>query len=177
MTIFEALRESHDIQRRLCRALTAARRKDADRAAAFLELKVELEAHAAAEERFFYVPLLMKDQGLSASRHALGEHHEIEELCDELSVQDKATEAWRDKAKELGEKVRHHLKEEERKFFQLAGKLLSESNKLSLSKRYVRDLVRMRRHYAVAYASVDVVADGSVRARPAVQRRQDAASR
>ncbi len=77
----------------------------------------------------------------------------------------------------MGEKVRHHLKEEEHKFFHLAGKLLSEGNKLSLGKRYLRDLVRMRRHHALAYASVDVLADGSVRARTAIQRRQDAASR
>ncbi|MEY4427139.1 MAG: hypothetical protein RL535_1437, partial [Pseudomonadota bacterium] len=52
MTLFEALRESHDIQRSLCRQLTSTRSDTAKRESLFLQLKVELEAHAASEERF-----------------------------------------------------------------------------------------------------------------------------
>jgi hypothetical protein len=125
MNIFEALRESHDLQRSYCRRLLASR-KGPGREALFLQLKVELKAHAAAEERHLYVPLLMTDGGLDSSRHALKEHHEIEELCDDLSVADKDTAAWLAKAKELAHEVRHHLKEEERKFFQVAGKQIAE---------------------------------------------------
>ena len=74
MTLFELLHESHEIQRSLCRQLTATRANVARRELLFLQLKVELEAHAAAEERFVYVPLLLTDAGLSVSRHALSEH-------------------------------------------------------------------------------------------------------
>jgi hemerythrin-like domain-containing protein len=108
-------------------------------------LRCELEAHAAAEERFLYAPLLMKDTGLGVSRHALSEHHEIEELCEQLSVRDKNNAAWLRAAKKLSEVVRHHLKEEEKKFFQLAGKLLTESQKVSLARRYLKDVARMRK--------------------------------
>ena len=87
--IFDAIRESHDLQRDLCRKLTASRGEVAARELLFLQLKVELMAHAAAEERALYVPLLMTDAGLDASRHALHEHHEVDELLEKLSVRDK----------------------------------------------------------------------------------------
>ena len=68
--IFNAIRESHDLQRDLCRKLTASRRDMTARQLLFLQLKVELMAHAAAEERHLYVPLLMEDGGrlLSATK-------------------------------------------------------------------------------------------------------------
>jgi hypothetical protein len=74
------------LQRDLCRKLTASRGDIEARELLFLQLKVELMAHAAAEERHLYVPLLMDDGGLDASRHALHEHHEVDELLDKLSV-------------------------------------------------------------------------------------------
>jgi Hemerythrin HHE cation binding domain len=163
MTLFEALRESHDIQRSLCRQLTSTRNDTAKRESLFLQLKVELEAHAASEERFLYAPILMTDSGLSSSRHALSEHHEIEELCEELSVSDKSGTAWLNKAKKLSEEVRHHLKEEESKFFKVAGRILTEPQKATLTKRYVKDVVRMRKKYAEDYQLVAVGKDGKVK--------------
>jgi hemerythrin superfamily protein len=143
--IFEALRESHDIQRDLCTRLVRSKAGTAARDEVFKRLKIELEAHAAAEERYLYCPILMDDNGLSPSRHALGEHHEIEELVEELTVKNKSTTSWQSKAKELGHTVRHHLKEEERGFFQQAGKILSDKQKISLASKYLRDLNRMRK--------------------------------
>jgi len=156
--IFEAIRESHDLQRDLCRKLTASRGDMAARALLFLQLKVELMAHAASEERHLYVPLLMEDGGLDASRHALHEHHEVDELLEDLSVRDKKQAGWIATAKTLSFKVRHHLKEEESKFFQLAGRLLSETKKKQLAGRYTREIVRMRRHFAAEYDTVAVAA-------------------
>jgi hemerythrin-like domain-containing protein len=132
----------------------------------FLQLKVELMAHAAAEERFLYVQLLMEDGGLDASRHALHEHHEVDELLDDLSVRNKKQAGWISTAKKLSFKVRHHLKEEESKFFQVAGRLLSETQKNQLARKYTREIVRMRRHYAAEYQTV-AVAEASGRVRPA----------
>lgn len=156
--IFDAIRESHDLQRDLCRKLTASRGDMAARQLLFLQLKVELMAHAAAEERHLYVPLLMEDGGLDASRHALHEHHQVDELLEDLSVRDKAQAGWIATAKELSFKVRHHLKEEESKFFQLAGRLLPDAKKEKLARQYRREIVRMRKHYAAEYQSVDVSA-------------------
>ena len=124
----------------------------------FLQLKVELMAHAAAEERHLYVLLLMDDGGLDASRHALHEHHEIDELLDDLSVRNKKHAGWIATAKTLSYKVRHHLKEEESKFFQLAGRLLSTTKKKQLAREYTREIVRMRSHYAAEYQTVAIAA-------------------
>ncbi len=169
--IFEAIRESHDLQRDLCRKLTASRGDMAARLL-FLQLKVELMAHAAAEERHLYVPLMMDDGGLDSSRHALHEHHEVDELLDDLSVRNKMQAGWIATAKKLSFKVRHHLKEEESKFFQLAGRLLSTTKKAQMARAYRREIVRMRRHYADEYDTVSVAAaSGLVRpAKRAVDR-------
>ena len=167
--IFDAIRESHDLQRDLCRKLTASRRDMAARQVLFLQLKVELMAHAAAEERHLYVPLLMEDGGLDASRHALHEHHEVDELLDNLSVRNKKQAGWIATAKTLSFKVRHHLKEEESKFFQVAGRLLSATKKKQLARKYTREIVRMRRHYATDYGTVSVATDTNL-VRPADNR-------
>jgi hypothetical protein len=162
MTLFELLRDSHDIQRSLCRQLTATRGDTARRELLFLQLKIELEAHAAAEERYLYCPILLSDAGLSVSRHALAEHHDIEEYCEDLSVRHKAGDEWLAIARKLSEKVRHHLKEEEKKFFQVAGRILPDKQKLLLAKRYEKDLLRMRRKLAADYRSVDIAPSGKV---------------
>jgi hypothetical protein len=154
------------LQRDLCRKLTASRHDMAARQVLFLQLKVELMAHAAAEERHLYVPLLMEDGGLDASRHALHEHHEVDELLDDLSVRNKKEAGWVATAKTLSFKVRHHLKEEESKFFQVAGRLLSATKKKQLARMYKREIVRMRRHYAAKYETV-AVATASGRIKPA----------
>ena len=145
MNIFTALRESHDLQRALCRRLVTKKLGPAAREATFVQLAIELAAHAAAEERFLYAPLLMADAGLSASRHALAEHHEAEELVEALKVRDKGSAAWLRRARELSTCVRHHLDEEEQGFFQLAGRLLTATQKTRLAKRYLTDLARMRK--------------------------------
>ena len=164
--LFDAIRESHDLQRDLCRKLTASRGDAAARQLLFLQLKVELMAHAAAEERNLYVPLLLTDGGLDVSRHALHEHHEVDELLEELSTGNKQRPGWITIAKKLSFKVRHHLKEEESKFFQLAGRLLSATRKKQLGGSYAREILRMRKHYAAEYDSV-AVSEKTGRAIPA----------
>ncbi len=163
MNLFDAIRDSHERQRELCRQLTSAR-DDAERQSLFLQLKVELDAHAAAEERYLYVPLLMTDGGLGVSRHALKEHHDIEELLEELSVAVKSGAAWARKARKLSDEVHHHLDEEESKFFKVAGRMLSTTKKTQLAREYSREIVRMRRKCADDYASVSVGSTGQVKA-------------
>jgi len=148
-TIYDALHESHERQRELCTRLTRTRPSNPEgRRETFDALKVELAAHAAAEERFLYAPILMDDMGLDPSRHALAEHHEIDELVEALGELDPSGEAWGEKAKALAHEVRHHLKEEETRFFQVSSKILSDSQKTQLAKRYERDFNRMSRQLA-----------------------------
>ncbi len=142
-TIYDALRESHDVQRTLFRKLLRSKPGSQERLDLFRQTRLELAAHEAAEERYLYVPMMMHDLGLSASRHALHEHHQIDELLEDLQALDPAGEAWLEHAKVLSKTVHHHLREEEQRFFQVSGKLLSESQKLRLAGQYRRDHLRM----------------------------------
>jgi len=142
--IYDALRASHEVQRALCRQIVRIPGSQPDkRLAVFKSLKLELAAHAAAEERYLYVPMLMDDGGLDASRHALHEHHQMDEMVEDLEDLAPEGEAWLEHAKELAHKVRHHLKEEEHKFFQTSGKILTDAQKQRLGRSYLRDHARM----------------------------------
>ncbi|KIY20270.1 MULTISPECIES: hemerythrin domain-containing protein [Pseudomonas syringae group genomosp. 2] len=139
MNIFEALRESHDRQRGYADALIQTSGDSVEREKAYKQLKDELQAHETAEERFFYIPLMAHDNGVDLSRHAISEHHEMDEMMEELDETEMSSPAWLATAKKLSEKMHHHLKEEEQKFFQMAGKLLDEKQKESLAGEYVKE--------------------------------------
>jgi hemerythrin superfamily protein len=141
--IYEALRESHELQRSLCRRLLRTK-PDGRRKEILRELRIELAAHAAAEERFLYAPILMHDMGLNSARHALAEHHEIDECVEDVSKADFEGGSWYAKAKKLSHEVHHHLREEETKFFQVSGKILTDTQKKKLAKQYESDYRRMR---------------------------------
>ncbi len=136
MTIFDDLRSSHEVQRSLARKMTHPRSSLDTRRAAFLALANELDAHATAEERHLYVPLLLDDAGLFISRHALADHHKMEKLVTELRGLGPDTKTFDDLSRQLGHEVRDHLDEEEHGIFQLAGKLLSKTKQTELARAY-----------------------------------------
>ena len=146
--LYAALRDSHAIQRTLLRRLLRSKPGTRARLDLFTALRIELAAHEAAEERFLYVPMLLDDAGLQSSRHALHEHHEIDERVEACQALDPAGDAWHAKAKELSHEVHHHLREEESKFFQVSGKVLSAAQKARSAKGYLRDIARLRRKLA-----------------------------
>ena len=135
-TIFEALRESHNVQRDLAKQLIQTSGDSSERRELFDQLKNELFAHAVAEDRYFYIPLMMTDSGLNISRHALAEHHEMDELLEKLTETEFSNPGWLAIAKKLSETVHHHLEEEEHGFFQQAGKILEDKQKETLAKKY-----------------------------------------
>lgn len=51
------------------------------------------------------------------SRHAIAEHHEMDELMATLNDGRTSDDNWQKTCVELIDKVRHHLKEEENEFF------------------------------------------------------------
>ena len=136
MTIFDDLRDSHEVQRVLVRTMTHGRASVDKRRVAFLALANELDAHATAEERHLYVPLLMNDAGLSVSRHAMADHHKAEVLVEQLRGLDPASDRFGELATQLSKEVREHLDEEEHGTFQLAGKLMSKTRLERLAREY-----------------------------------------
>ncbi|MBP59635.1 MAG: hemerythrin [Idiomarina sp.] len=136
MTIFEELRVDHDKQRKLLELLLETTGEAPEREQYYQQLKLQLEQHAAAEERYFYNPLIKDNDTIEMSRHGIAEHHEIDELIETLEQTEMSSPAWLQHFKNLKHKVLHHLKDEEQGFFQRAGKVLSESEKSGLGSDY-----------------------------------------
>nr|WP_218953898.1 hemerythrin domain-containing protein [Pseudomonas sp. SbOxS1] len=133
------MRESHERQRTYAKALIRTSGDTPERVDAYKQLKSELQAHETAEERHFYIPLMEFDNGVDLSRHAIAEHHEMDEMMEELDGTEMSSPGWLATAKKLSEKVHHHLEEEEQKFFQMAGKLLDDKQKESLATQYEKE--------------------------------------
>jgi hemerythrin-like domain-containing protein len=144
MNIFQALMVSHATQRELAQQLMANIDNPAERDRVFLELKRELIAHETAEERFFYVPLIQHDDTVDDSRHAIAEHHQMDEMVECMDELARSSGKWHDVARKLCDKIEHHLKEEEQKFFPDAGQVLSDEEKISLAGEYEAEFERLR---------------------------------
>ena len=145
MTLFEALRDDHALQRGLMCQLTGTRGNSPRRALLWGQLKDELAAHAKAEERHLYVPLIEHDLTQDKARHSIAEHHELDELVAALDETDMASPVWLSRAKHLFERVEHHLTEEERQVFPLAGKVLDERDKQRFAEDYLQAMQDERR--------------------------------
>lgn len=147
-TIFHALRRDHDLQRELICQLMLTEGDSPLRRQLYARLRQELAAHAAAEERCFYARLMQHDLTLGTSRHGVAEHHELDELVARLDETDMGSSGWLNRARHLFERVEHHLAEEERSVFQLAGKVMAEQQKLDLAADYVDAMHRQRERQA-----------------------------
>ena len=144
MNIFEALRSDHERQRDLAERLLHTEGASDERSDLFERLVTELEAHAGAEERCFYVPLMEHDLTQEKARHSVAEHHDLDELVEQLQGYDMSGSQWIQTAHDLVDRLTHHLDEEEREVFQLAGKALSDPQKVELADAYADEMDRRR---------------------------------
>jgi len=143
-TIFEALRADHDAQRTLINTLVETEGDSEGRNELFAKLRQELSAHAGAEERYFYVPLMEIDLTQEAARHSVAEHKELDDFIEKLEGYDMSGSQWIQTARELRERLLHHLEEEEIEVFPVAGKALSDAQKIELASDYGDDMQRRR---------------------------------
>jgi hemerythrin superfamily protein len=143
MNIFEALKVSHETQRALVARLLGSRDPD-ERLHVFGELKQELLAHETAEERCLYVPLFQHDSTVDEARHAIAEHHQMDEMVEDIEDLDQDSPDWMTCARKLCDKIEHHLREEEQKFFRAAGQVLTQAQKISLAKDYEAEFLTLR---------------------------------
>ena len=144
MNIFQALLVSHRTQRELYSRLLASKPASDERQHVFEELKAELAAHETAEERCFFVPLFQHDESVDLSRHAIAEHHVMDEMVEHLEQVDPHAAEWQECCQKLCDKIEHHLNEEEQKFFPQAGEVLSDEQKLSLARDYEAEFTTQR---------------------------------
>ena len=150
MDIFEALLSSHRTQRELCAQLLANIGEAQAREQTFDELKSELAVHATSEERAFYVPLIEHDETVDLSRHAIAEHHEMDEMVEALEETEAGSAEYLEAVGKLVHKVGHHLDEEEQKFFDQARRILPVERQQELGALYLEEHQRLQTKEAEA---------------------------
>jgi len=116
--IFADLKADHDRHREMLARLGAA--DCADRAALFEAFRVEVSAHAAAEEESLYAAMLAKPDLRDEARHSVSEHKEIDDFFGELVKLDPASSEWTGKFGEMRHRYEHHIDEEEEDMFPAA---------------------------------------------------------
>ncbi|WP_026940911.1 hemerythrin domain-containing protein [Hellea balneolensis] len=126
MQIYKRLEQDHDKQRDLCEQIKHTRGDSEKRNKLWAELRVELEAHASAEEQAFYSELMKDPKGTDDTRHAVEEHQLMTEQIEVLDNLDMDADVWMKKFEKLAHKVIHHVDEEEAEFFPKAKKLFSD---------------------------------------------------
>jgi len=143
MDIFQALLQSHERQRAICKRLLADIGDHGPRKQAFDELKSEMAAHETAEERSFYVPMFEHDETVDEARHAIAEHHAMDEMVEDIEKSQEGSAEWLETMGKLVHKLEHHLQEEEQKFFPAARKVLQPAQQQELGALYMQEHERL----------------------------------
>ncbi|OHV13957.1 hemerythrin [Kushneria phosphatilytica] len=145
-TIFDEIRKDHDTQRTLLDLLVKTHGDSEGREELFQRVKTALQTHEAAEERYFYNPLMEYDTAIGKSRHGIAEHHEMDEVIEQMENTDFSSPAWIGYAKKLQEMALHHFEDEEKHFFISAGQKLSDEQKSQLGSEYRSEMDRLNNH-------------------------------
>jgi hypothetical protein len=144
--IFADLKADHDRHRTLLAQIGETSGASEERETLFEAFRVEVSAHAAAEEESLYATMLGKPDLRDDARHSVSEHKEIDDYLGELAEIDMATGAWLTKFKEMRHRYEHHIDEEEEEMFPAAAKELSGAEEKRLAKifetRKPKELVR-----------------------------------
>ncbi|MBV7267292.1 hemerythrin domain-containing protein [Erythrobacter ani] len=112
-TVLTRLKTDHDRQRKLLDQIADTSGDTERRRELFTELTKELKSHAAAEEQAVYSEMLADPEVSDETRHSVAEHHEIDEMLNDLAATDMASPGWLQKFKQLDDRYRHHINEEE----------------------------------------------------------------
>ena len=129
--IFEDLKADHDRHRDLLEKIGASGADE--RKALFDTFRVEVTAHAAAEEESLYATMLAKPDLRDDARHSVSEHKEIDDFLGELSEIDIASDDWMTRFAEMRHRYEHHIDEEEEEMFPAAADGLSDAEEAQLA--------------------------------------------
>lgn len=128
--IFEELKADHDRHRELLKAIAGAQGEK--RAALFEDFRIEVTAHAAAEEESLYATMLGKPDLRDEARHSVSEHKEIDDFFGEMLDLETGSPEWQAKFDEMRHRYEHHIDEEEEEMFPAAADSLSEIEQAKL---------------------------------------------
>jgi hemerythrin superfamily protein len=134
--IFEDLKADHDRHRDLLKQIAAA--KATDREAIFETFRLDVTAHAAAEEESLYATMLAIPDLRDEARHSVSEHKEIDDYFAELVELETASAEWEAKFGEMRHRYEHHIGEEEEEMFPAAAEKLNRAEEDRLAEVFER---------------------------------------
>lgn len=126
--IFERLKQDHDKHRDLLARISETHGESDERNNLFTELTKELKGHAAAEEQALYSTMMRKPETTDDTRHSVAEHHEIDEMLNDLAATDMASGSWLVKFRSFSDRYLHHIEEEEEEHFPDFAKHLTDED-------------------------------------------------
>ncbi|MFZ5747072.1 MAG: hemerythrin domain-containing protein [Pseudomonadota bacterium] len=136
--IFDDLKQDHDRQRKLLARLDETSGDSEDRKTLFEQLRLELQAHAAAEEESLYATMLADPELREDARHSVSEHKEVDDLLGELVETDMSSPAWLATFRKMKHRYEHHIDEEEEEMFPAAAERLSDATEARLARLFER---------------------------------------
>ncbi|MEA3542183.1 MAG: hemerythrin domain-containing protein [Pseudomonadota bacterium] len=135
-SIFHRLKQDHDSHRQLFAKMADAQGKPDRLEKLFEQFKVEVKAHAAAEEETLYATMLARPDLREDAQHSVSEHKEIEDYLEEMEEQSFDGPEWRETFAQMKKRYLHHIEEEEEEMFPDAAKDLSAQEEEQLGARF-----------------------------------------
>ena len=132
--IYLNLKRDHDLHRDLLKRIGESR--NGEREPLFEQLRLEIAAHAAAEEESLYATMLANPDLRGGARHSVAEHKEVADDLAALSRLEVGTPDWDAKFAHLRHRYEHHIDEEEEEMFPAAEELLPERVEEELADTY-----------------------------------------
>lgn len=151
-TIFTQLEKDHDKHRELLKLIVDTDDME-QRKQLFENFRMEVTAHAAAEEETLYSTMLKKPDLRHDGQHSVAEHHELDELMADIAKLDPSSPEWMKKFKTLKHDYLHHIDEEEEDMFPAAADGLTKQKEKELGEMFEE---RKPEEYQRALAGTDM---------------------
>jgi hypothetical protein len=132
--IYVNLKRDHDLHRDLLNRI--AESQNGEREPLFERLRLEIAAHAAAEEESLYATMLANPDLRDEARHSVAEHKEVADYLAELSRLGIGSPEWNEKFAHMRHRYEHHIEEEEEEMFPAAEKVLPGAVEEQLADTY-----------------------------------------
>lgn len=137
-TIFDKLKQDHDAHRQLFEKMADAKDDNDRLEKLFEQFRVEVTAHAAAEEETLYATMLARPDLREDAQHSVAEHKEIDDYLEELQEQPFNGPEWQETFANLKKRYLHHIEEEEEEMFPDAAAELTDEEELKLAATFAR---------------------------------------
>jgi hemerythrin superfamily protein len=138
ITIFNRLKQDHDAHRQLFAKMAEAKDDAARLEKLFEQFKVEVTAHAAAEEETLYATMLSRPDLREDAQHSVSEHKEIDDFLEELGELEFNGQPWNETFAKLKKRYLHHIDEEEEEMFPDAARELTTEEEQKLGATFAK---------------------------------------